>query len=103
MKDFNPVFQIDRREFIRINALTGVGLLAAPPVWAGEEAMEWKPAELLEGLRTEAGGAPLENAVWYVAGKENAGCSIPSPKVRWRTRRTCRRTCWWTATGWPCS
>lgn len=80
MKDFNSVFQIDRREFIRINALTGVGLLAAPPVWAGEEAMEWKPAELLEGLRTETGGAPLENAVWYVAGKENAGLLYTFPK-----------------------
>ncbi|MFB3787924.1 MAG: hypothetical protein ACE15F_16315, partial [bacterium] len=80
MKDFNALLKINRREFVRINALAGAGLLVAHPALAAEEAWELKPTELLEGLSPEAGEAPLAGAVWYVAEKENAGMLYAFPK-----------------------
>lgn len=71
---------IDRRGFVRINTLAGAALLTAPTAFSSEFPLELKPSELLKELKRESEPAPIENAVWYTAGKTGEGLLYKLPE-----------------------
>ncbi len=71
---------LNRREFVRLNAVAGAGLLLTPEAVADEFPFELKPDRRLNGLRKRRKKTLLENAVWYEANETGEGLLYLFPK-----------------------
>jgi len=72
--------QLNRREFVRLNAAAGAGLLLASDAAADNFPLELDPPELVNGLKRKRGKTPLENATWYEANETGEGLLYTFPK-----------------------
>jgi len=74
--------EMNRREFVRLNAVTGAGFLAVPSVAQVELPLQLSLDKLLNNLQRESTEAPIEHAVWYRAEKPGDGLLYTFSKGR---------------------
>lgn len=73
MNDQHHYHPIDRRQFLHIQILSGIGLLSAPAWSRADELSTLMPSQMIGNLQQERGEAPLAHAVWYTAQERGQG------------------------------
>ncbi|RJP25123.1 MAG: hypothetical protein C4527_17490 [Candidatus Omnitrophota bacterium] len=71
---------LNRRDFVRTNALSGMALFAVSPFTGAEELAKLIPNQLIKGLKQETDKSPIDEAVWYAANAVGDGLLYRFPK-----------------------